>query len=371
VNKSKIVVGDLHLHTGSDPAVSKDFARLLSSQPAGLLLVNGDLFDLDHVAKERKLGIHGTPDRVVRILDAFPDVVGSLKDWVSRGGKIVWLPGNHDAEICLPNVQALLRERLGLSEDQLRFEDHAHFQEGLWVEHGHQRDPGNRFHPDTPTAVAKERLSAFPLGCLMTRYLLCRIPQFTNRGDNYMTPLRVLIRVIKNHGLAAPGMVALYILSSYRIAWQAVLARRRGDADDSSDSPMQSPVRIFHRMYMDRVMLCILLVLIAVLGLTGLLEPILALILGVLGLVFLLWRPARKALYKNRDRKGCISAADELLKGEARVVVMGHCHHEESRSINGGTYLNQGAFHMPGDRGRPYVVIEPDSTRLDYIQPAG
>ena len=103
-----LVVSDLHLHVGSDPAVARDFARLLSASPAGLLVINGELFDLDRVAGEKRAGVGSgkAVARVARILDEFPNVTAGLQNWLARGGRIVWLPGNHDAEICLPAVQA-------------------------------------------------------------------------------------------------------------------------------------------------------------------------------------------------------------------------------------------------------------------------
>ena len=42
-----LVVGDLHLHRGADPAVARDLTRLLRQQERpGLLLLDGDVFDL-------------------------------------------------------------------------------------------------------------------------------------------------------------------------------------------------------------------------------------------------------------------------------------------------------------------------------------
>jgi UDP-2,3-diacylglucosamine pyrophosphatase LpxH len=361
-----LVVSDLHLHPGSDPAVAGDFTRLLSASPAGRLVINGELFDLDRVAGEKRAGIgsEGAAARVARILDEFPGVTAGLRSWLARGGRIVWLPGNHDAEICLPAVQRELRRRLDQPGDRLRFLDDAYTENGVHIEHGHQHDPDNRLHPTTAKAVSKQRLSALPLGCLTTRFLLCRIPAYENRADNHKGPFSVLLRVLRNHRWATPWMVFLYFIAGLRTAFHALLARRRQDAPP--ESSMWGSLKIIRRMYLDRVVLAAALVTFLVLGFA--LGPNLA-VLGA-GLPFaaiLLVPPARRQQYRFRDRLGCQMAAGERIRRGARVVIMGHTHHPEGKTDGKGMYLNPGAFSDPTPAGRPYAVVEGSTARLDYL----
>jgi len=361
-----LVVSDLHLHAGSDPAVAKDFARLLDQSPADLLVINGELFDLDRVAGEKRAGIGPgkAAARVASILDKFPGVTAGLQNWLARGGRIVWLPGNHDAEICLPSVRQELWRRLGPAGKQVQFEDDVYRENGVHIEHGHQHDPDNHFYPDTADAVAKQRLSALPLGCLTTRFLLCRIPAYENRADNHRGPLSVLLRVLRNHRWATPWMVFLYFISGLRTAFHALLARRRGDAPPVSS--MSGPLKIVRRMYLDRVALAAALVAFLVLGFA--LGPNLA-VLGA-GLPFaaiLLVPPGRKQRYRFRDRLGCQMAAGMRIRRGARVVIMGHTHHPEGKTDAKGVYLNPGAFSDAASAGRPYVVVEGSTARLDYL----
>ena len=363
-----LVVSDLHLHAGSDPAVAEDFARLLDRNPADLLVINGELFDLDRVVGEKRAGIGSgqAAARVARILDEFPGVTAGLQGWLARGGRIVWLPGNHDAEICLPSVRQELRNRLESTAGSIQFEDQAYSENGVHIEHGHQHDPDNHFYPDTVGAVAKQRLSALPLGCLTTRFLLCRIPDYENHGDNHRGPFSVLLRVLKNHRWATPWMVFLYFISGLRTAFHALLARRRRDAPP--DSSMSGALGIIRRMYLDRVVLTAVLATLLVLGFA--LGPNLA-VLGA-GLPFaaiLLVPPARKQRYRFRDRLGCQMAAGERIRRGARVVIMGHTHHPEGKTDAKGVYLNPGAFSDPAPAGRPYVVVEGSAARLDYLSP--
>jgi UDP-2,3-diacylglucosamine pyrophosphatase LpxH len=361
-----LVVSDLHLHVGSDPAVAADFVRLLDGRPADLLVINGELFDLDRVAGEKRAGIgsRSAVARVARILDEFPQVTASLHGWLVRGGRIVWLPGNHDAEICLPAVQQELLRRLGPAGDRLRFEYDAYSENGVHIEHGHQHDPDNRFHPTTAGAVSKQRLSAMPLGCLTTRFLLCRIPAYQNSADNHKGPLSVLLRVLRNHRWATPGMVFLYFIAGLRTAFHALLARRRRDAPP--ESSMAGPFKIIRRMYLDRVALAFVLATLLVLGFVPGPDP------AVLGTgaplaAILLVPPSRKRRYRFRDRLGCQLAAGERIRRGARVVIMGHTHYQEGRADGKGVYLNPGAFSVPTESGRPYVVLEGTTARLDYL----
>lgn len=369
-----LILSDLHLHRGSDPAVSEDFAALLAARPASTLVLNGDVFDLDQVAGEPRAGIETTAYRLLATVEAHPALGAGLRDWIGRGGTLVWLPGNHDAEICLPAHQTLLCRLLQIAPDRVRFEPAHYRQDGLHVEHGHQHDPDNRFFPDTPTAVARRRLSALPLGCLTTRYLLCRIPAFVNRGDNHLTPLRVLGRVIRHHGWQTPRMVALYVLAAFRIAFQSLWARRRGDAARTRESTMASPWRVLGRMYIDRVALAAALGLVVALFALGRLAPDgagglgagAALAAGLPCAVLLFWAPSRRRRYRHRDRQGCRDAARDAIGQGAGVVVMGHVHHCEELAIDGGRYINPGAFSIPDQRGRPYVVVTDQRAAVDY-----
>jgi UDP-2,3-diacylglucosamine pyrophosphatase LpxH len=381
---SLLVVSDLHLHVGSRPEVVTDLVRLLAAQREDLLVINGDLFDLDQVPTEPQAGegIARALKRLSGTLDLFPEIGRALQAWTARGGRIVWLPGNHDAELCHPDIQRLLRQRLALSENALRFETDRFTHEGVVIEHGHQQDPDNRFYPDTATAISKNRLSAFPLGCLTTRFLMCRIPAFVNREENHQAPLAVLMTVIRNHGWSTPGMVARYILAGLLISRQAAHARRREDADPQTT--MYGASRVLHRMYMDRVLLTVALgIFLLVLLMVRLVAPAGQLVMPPVALwavilpsaVFLLWPPSRQSRYKFRDRAGCREAAQSHIAKGAELVIMGHTHFPEDSPLGQGRYLNPGAFSFPTPKGRPFTVVENLSgapvARVDTLAPSG
>ena len=211
-----LIVSDLHLHCGSDASLAGDFARLLESSKANTLVINGDLFNLDYVDGETRAGKgkNAARNRLIKILDKFPRLLEALIFWGRQGREIVIIPGNHDAEIWHPELQQQLRTRLNLGQHQLQFCDSYKADDTLVVEHGHQYDPDNYFHPNTATAVAKNRLSAMPLGCLIARFLLCRIAGYSMVGDNHQVPLAVLISIFKRHRWSTPKLVLMYIFSA-------------------------------------------------------------------------------------------------------------------------------------------------------------
>ncbi len=378
-DRSTLIIGDLHLHSNSDPEMVVDMSRLLRNRPASRLVINGDFFDLDQVAGEHQAGegVYRAVKRVESILEIFKGVGACLRDWVTRGGEIVWLPGNHDAELCLTEVQLAICHHIGLRKDQIRFEAEAFRDDGLHIEHGHQHDPDNRFHPNTATAARKGRLSAFPLGSLTTRFLMCRIPVFTNHGDNYQTPGKVLHRVLQDYRWSVPRMVFLYAYSALRIARQAFLARRRRDAERRTT--MFGPWRVLNRMYMDRVSMAAALLAIITLGLADLLglsaylpsmPSTAALAAGLPFATLLLLPPTRKRHFRYQDRQNCRRAANRLLAQGASVVVMGHTHHTERAAEESGTYINTGSFSDSGRNGRPFVVVENNTVRVDTLPPS-
>jgi UDP-2,3-diacylglucosamine pyrophosphatase LpxH len=367
-----VVVSDLHLHAGSPLPVVLDFARLLKL-PMTRLIINGDLFDLDRVAGEPRAGegLDLAVLRLERILEAFPQIGEGLRDFAKAGGQVIWLPGNHDAEISSPKLQKVLLHRLDLPKEVVRFEPETFEEAVLHIEHGHQQDPDNAFYPGTSDAVAKGRLSAFPLGCLMTRFLLCHIPAYSNRGENHRTPLQTLLRVMRRYGWATPKMILWYIWAGVRITHEAWRARRRGDSPQDRASAMKSPIKVIRRLYLDRIAALILLLsfLVLVLAAPDLLSAPLVWATGLLLAVLLLVPPMRTRRIRHRDRENCRQQAQKLFSQGRRMVIMGHTHHADQLHQDDGCYLNPGPFDDPNAQGRPFAVVEDGKVRLEQLVP--
>lgn len=160
-----------------------DHAR--EARAALAVVLNGDAFDLDAPDVRRwppppaELGTRSdaaTADLLGAVLDDHPAVVAALARAARGGAQLVFVAGNHDAYLALPQTAAALRDRLAAAAGAgaPRAEVRRLFYRaagGLHVEHGHQYDPGcalaSPLAPQRPTlgSVATRCLPA-ALGCL-------------------------------------------------------------------------------------------------------------------------------------------------------------------------------------------------------------
>lgn len=113
------------------------------------IVLNGDIFDFDApeasaleagaVPPQQSHSELGAAALMWPILDDHPAVVSALTRAARSGAELVFVPGNHDAQVSLPSVQRVLRARLGRG---IRFRSWFHRTPyGFHIEHGHQYDP--------------------------------------------------------------------------------------------------------------------------------------------------------------------------------------------------------------------------------------
>jgi UDP-2,3-diacylglucosamine pyrophosphatase LpxH len=120
------VLSDLHLAPADGPCVFRAHERLvallghLAAGEAGAALVlNGDVFDFLQIPGYDGLSLPLAARRMTQILDALDgepgsrNVVGALRAFTQAGHRLYCLPGNHDPELHLHAVQAVLQARLG------------------------------------------------------------------------------------------------------------------------------------------------------------------------------------------------------------------------------------------------------------------
>lgn len=393
------VLGDAHLHPRAEPAIADDLQRLVENvterHPGACIVFNGDAFDLDRVDGERAAGIgeHRAAQRVARVLDAVPRLTESLRCHVAAGGTLLFVAGNHDAEILLPAVRAVLEDRLdpGSHPSRVRAIERLDLPQ-LLVQHGHQADPDSAFFPNTRIAIAKGRLSALPLASLMTRLFVSSHPRYDSARYHQQPPLPVFLGVLRNYKLAGLAMAVHFPIVALRIAWQSLLARLRRDAPrvDGSNS-MASPWTVIRRLYLDRyVGTCLAVALLAV-NLLGAPGNWTWWVFGALCL-YLLMPPPRRKVFAGRDVRKCASEAASLAGTGARVVVFGHTHRAFVTRLGKAIYANHGAFSLPVEvdgegrvcgeggpadpsvtpdrRGRPYlaVSVDPPACELCTLQ---
>ncbi len=356
--RNLFVVGDVHLHAGSEDALGLDLERLArditARDPLSCIVFNGDVFDLDRVGSDPAFGIgDGTAARRLdQVLDAFEGLTQALSVHVAGGGAMVFVAGNHDAELLLPSVEQQLQHRIAGADPGVRARVQAAESIALphvRIEHGHQLDPDSIFYPDMHTAVRKNRLSAFPLASLFTRFFLSRTPRYEALGDNYKTPLPVLMRVLCEYRLAALAMIARYPVSGLRVCWQSVLARLRCDVPRYQRTPvvsMSSPIRVARRLYLDRYFGVVVGSVLALCIGAGLLPNRAWWAIAVIA-VYLAIPPLRMLSFHDRDARRCADRATQHTADGARLVVFGHIHQAFVTRLGEAIYANHGAFSMP------------------------
>jgi Calcineurin-like phosphoesterase len=222
-----IVVSDLHLGRGLDPATKRyhrleaffydedfrAFCRWTCADAAArgepmTFVLNGDVFDLLRIEPEippggthleKRFGALATPPVAERMVEAIlaghPAFVEALADVLEAEHDVVLVCGNHDLEMQWPQVQevilralarALAARRASGALSRLSFEPWFHYEPGrIWIEHGCQYDPENAFQfplrsrlADSPhVALVAER--DMPLGNFFQRYLYNAFGQIT------------------------------------------------------------------------------------------------------------------------------------------------------------------------------------------------
>lgn len=206
------VISDVHIGAGvlddCDPALEAglvDFLRFLGAYRRPVeLVVNGDFLDFAQAPPIDGQELQGTSatgvplcftaaqsvEKFAAIHMAHRPVFDAMAEFLGRnpGHHLVILPGNHDADYFFEPVRErfvatfpeAVRSQLRFHLEQVYRPEHA---PGLWIEHGHQHDPCNRFRiadvprwsekdpPILPDKTGTPRLIECVGTRLMTRYL--------------------------------------------------------------------------------------------------------------------------------------------------------------------------------------------------------
>lgn len=142
------------------------------------LIFNGDTFDFLKMPYNGKYTRYITEGislwKLEGVLEKHGTVFEALKKFLeSRNTKVIFVVGNHDADLVWPIVQQKLRRVLGANEAQVVFThtfDHEHFH----VQHGNLIDPLFRFDYDKPVIEHRgKKILNLPLGAHMSaQYLM-------------------------------------------------------------------------------------------------------------------------------------------------------------------------------------------------------
>ena len=154
----RVIVSDLHLGAGDrldDFDADAELAvfvrsHVIGAEPTELILA-GDTFEFLQVRLAGVGDYEWSGEAAVRrlevILRAHAAAIAALREFVARpGSQLTLLIGNHDFELHYRAAKSRLRQELGLAADdpRLRF-GLTYTGGGIYIDHGMQFDPWNRF----------------------------------------------------------------------------------------------------------------------------------------------------------------------------------------------------------------------------------
>ena len=389
MERTYLIVSDMHFSTRSGEDEVDRFCAFLDWLEGGrgdagedppTLVVAGDFLNLDIIDYREEPGSRLKSDaNLERIMRRFPRLASSLAAFLARGGRLVLMAGNHDAELFDPAAARMLKNILAgrLPEGKkgaiegLDLGSPARFLPGgnVHIEHGNRFDGDNAFERVSLPSVQRGELPLLPLGSLITRDLLSRIPELNWDGFFNKTPLPLFLTILRRHGVLG-GLFIVWCYHRTAFTLMRESFRRKHDrglrAVDGAIPTLHSPMRTMRRLYLDRSLpfaffcfwLCAFPLVHCFAGLDIFLWGAAAFLAVILaGLM-------EGNRYRETMFQACRRGAEGIAAGgKARTVILGHTHVAETTGMNGGSdlYLNSGSFTQPvEEKGSPYVRLRLD-----------
>lgn len=228
------------------------------------LILNGDIFDFDSVLKlpedpvfkihylEKKRGLFPRAERsrfkIKVILEDHSMWVDALRDFLSRGNKVIFVMGNHDLELQFSEVQ---EEIIKAIDPDKTHNHHIRFVEWFYIsnedtliEHGNQYDPYCLCEdPINPYVLGYNHISLkLPFGNLACRYIMNGLGFFNPHVDsNYIMGLREYVTVFLRYmARAQPFLLITWLWGSVMTLIQAFR--------DRLSAPIRNPLKIEERI---------------------------------------------------------------------------------------------------------------------------
>jgi len=277
-----LIVSDLHLNIGRDPDTGTyslienflageaftgwlKYYRDHAPKPA-LLVLNGDIFDFDRVSAipetdkdftdwseylerlgvkkspaelrksvnrvEKRYGLrthdYKTAWKLMRIFSGHAAFFKALATWLTAGGRLVFVKGNHDLELHWPLVRRAIRaELVAQGSDADQTQDHVAFCDdgftigNVYIEHGHQYEEITRVEGG-PVLDNKPDQINLPLGSFINRYCVNKIERLDPFIDNIKPITGALLALLR----ATPLSVFKIYCRAWRFICRALVMRR-------------------------------------------------------------------------------------------------------------------------------------------------
>ncbi len=394
------------------------------------LILNGDVFDFDAVMRqpddpkqfklhwlEKRRGLNAEEPKskykMEVILQDHQGWVASLREFILRGHRVVFIIGNHDIELHWPGVQQVIRQHLHLPDSH---KEHVRFCEWFYVsngdtlfEHGNQYDSysicTNPVHP----LIKKGRrvVVRMPFGDIANKMLLNGMGLFNPHvTSQFIMPFKEYLRFFFKYLIRHEPLIILsWFWSSGAVLFHSLIEgflpavkdpltveRRITEiAQKANTTPRTvralkeihvhpaifNPIKIMQELWLDRAFLFALILLgsFYLLSMVKLIFNISALwvLLPILGTMPFFIIYAQK-ISSNMDEE-IVQAPQRSVAISSRLakvkrVVHGHTHYEAHRFMEGVELLNSGTwspafedYECTKPHGRkPFVWIRPASS---------
>ncbi|MFT3771997.1 MAG: hypothetical protein QM820_41855 [Minicystis sp.] len=214
------------------------------------LVLNGDVFDFDAPRViDGATVFHDLPRTAEHalpalhaILDDHPEFVAALGRVLADGHEVVFVSGNHDVQLTLPEVRAALAARLAdaagpcerRAEVLARVVFRAWFHEtpdGIVLEHGHQYDAYCSYRTPMAPFGPDPREIQPTMGSLCTRNLLSRMGFFNPHVDNsfMLSAFGYLAHWARYYLFSRRSLAIAYVHGAARTVAELVRRRFPGD----------------------------------------------------------------------------------------------------------------------------------------------
>jgi len=134
------------------------------------LILNGDFLNTLQVDFQEtfptEISEEVAVNKVRKIVAGHPDVFEAFRRFAATPHhSITYIVGNHDPGILWPGVQEELNKTLDI---KINFAGFSYTFDGIWIEHGHQHHPSNRFDENNLFKENRkgEKVLNLPWGCL-------------------------------------------------------------------------------------------------------------------------------------------------------------------------------------------------------------
>jgi UDP-2,3-diacylglucosamine pyrophosphatase LpxH len=384
------------------------------------LVLNGDIFDFDaprvqgndSVFHDLPRSAEFTVPMLGAILDDHPLVVQALGQVLAEGHTVVFIAGNHDVQLTLPEVREALTGRLvaaaveaGAARDEAlaRVVHRAWFhrtEDDIVIEHGNQYDSYCSYRYPMEPFGKEPRVIQPTMGSLASRHLTSRMGFFNPHFDgSYMlSALGYLQHWASCYLFSRHSLVIAWFIGAMRTMIELVRvretpsrARQRANIEAAMREtgvaflkvarharlcarPAEDLLgRVLRELWLDRFALMALTVLVAggwMLWARG---------LALVGVALI---PAIFLVYELLVPKPTIDATWETVQNAARrvakvhraaAVVFGHTHRPEGTWEGGVFFGNSGSWSaaykdiactIPLDRYRPLVWLQSKGGKL-------